>query len=284
VWHEQLHPRGLAGRFAHVAEHGGLSEHRRLAGAAAGGWQSAHPDRWRDHYISPALGLSGQAISLATRAPRRRLTARELSDLREAERRLTRHVLVHPHLDAAVIDRVDIDAGKLRAMAAQLEQLHTLHPARHTPIRLYIEAPARMQLGGRAAGETLQGYPEIHLNGLIFGPGHPPLVDHMPISADVSKPRYALSHEWGHVSDPTAVFYRTTDPARESFAAPLAVNVDHTRLWRKGRTDRALMSGYGADDPAEAYAEAFTEWDLTRGRTRNPLVAEYAATFGWAAP
>ena len=88
----------------------------------------------------------------------------------------------------------------------------------------------------------------------------------MPSALRVSPTTYITMHEMGH---------------RHSNSAAVRDDFDN-RSERLFRSNRAQLSGYGRDFNArEAYAEAFTEWHLTNGRTDNPDVQAWAAEFGW---
>lgn len=89
----------------------------------------------------------------------------------------------------------------------------------------------------------------------------------MPTSKDLPGLRYVLTHEWGHALDPQQ-------------PEVIAVWIRAQALERR----KGLLSSYGKKNAHEGYAEAFAEWVLSGGRTKNPVVKLYAREFGWRRP
>jgi hypothetical protein len=123
---------------------------------------------------------------------------------------------------------------------------------------------------GVTYAETVTGSATVGLSDGLFpdhlgvgsmdtGTGHK-----MPSAAHVTGLRYALTHEWGHVVTPKAT---------EQVGLQAAFDVYGPYL-----------SGYGRGKPAEAFAEAFAEWVLSRGVSGNLGVQGYAKRFGWKVP
>lgn len=125
-------------------------------------------------------------------------------------------------------------------------------------------------VNGVTYGETVTGTATLGLSDSLFPdhlhagsfdtkPGHK-----MPSVADVTGLRYVLTHEWGHVVTPKQTEQAALRAAFEVYGE--------------------FLSGYGQTSAAEAYAEAFAEWVLTRGQSSNAGVQGYAKRFGWKVP
>lgn len=84
---------------------------------------------------------------------------------------------------------------------------------------------------------------------------------------DVEPWRAVLTHEFGHSLDAGLV---SEDRQRSSEAD-------------KALLDNPSASTYGRSDPHEAYAEAFAQWELSSGKTTDPLAQALAKTEGWKA-
>lgn len=84
--------------------------------------------------------------------------------------------------------------------------------------------------------------------------------------------QYILTHEFGHSMD---------DPAAEG-SRTVGEYVDAHNLATQGafRTTQA-GSQYGETDPSEAFAEAFAEWNLSKGKTTDPQSIALARAQGW---
>jgi hypothetical protein len=108
-------------------------------------------------------------------------------------------------------------------------------------------------------GETLISKGDIRLSARLFE-SDKPLSDMMPAGQQVSRADYALAHEWGHTQSP---------PIMKSKMSQLY----HT----------VKTSPYGRTDKEEAFAEAFAEYQLTGGKTKNAAAQDYANAFGWKA-
>ena len=98
--------------------------------------------------------------------------------------------------------------------------------------------------------------------------------------------RYALVHEWGHLIDVEGKML-----ANRKVTGPKTNQTweERLRLWKAlGPDDPAFagqprldMSDYGRQNDNEGVAEAFAEWFLSKGRTRNNAAKEYARHYGW---
>lgn len=137
-----------------------------------------------------------------------------------------------------------------------LDDLIGRHPA--GPARISVEPDRKMvsQQGRPSYGMTVRGEPSIRLSDELFSlpPGGDPRT--MPTYDQHSPLEYILAHEWGHALD------RRRPDQQQALSAP-------------------DMSVKGQDSPSEAYAEAFAEWHLSRGRTTNRAARIYAKEYGW---
>lgn len=87
--------------------------------------------------------------------------------------------------------------------------------------------------------------------------------------------RYAMTHEWGHLIDPAAISMNV-----EGVNAGHPLQDRAAQMWRDYLKH---LSGYGRKDKRglEATAEAFAEWFLSRGQTKNLAAIAYALLLGW---
>jgi SPP1 gp7 family putative phage head morphogenesis protein len=86
----------------------------------------------------------------------------------------------------------------------------------------------------------------------------------MPSLADVSQMEYTLTHEWGH--------------SIQGVGEEKAIR----SLYNKNK-ELGFVSDYGLSKSVEMYAECFTEWFNTAGKTDNAFVQLAAKEFGWKA-
>jgi SPP1 gp7 family putative phage head morphogenesis protein len=86
----------------------------------------------------------------------------------------------------------------------------------------------------------------------------------MPSLADVSQMEYTLTHEWGH--------------SIQGVGEEKAIR----SLYNKNK-ELGFVSEYGLSKSVEMYAECFTEWFNTAGKTDNAFVQLAAKEFGWKA-
>jgi len=84
----------------------------------------------------------------------------------------------------------------------------------------------------------------------------------MPSLAEVSQMEYTLTHEWGH--------------SIQGVGEEKAIKA----LYNKNK-ELGFVSDYGLSKSVEMYAECFTEWFNTAGKTDNAFVQLAAKEFGW---
>lgn len=98
---------------------------------------------------------------------------------------------------------------------------------------------------------------------LLKGDGDGPKSDaghFMPSYSETSNLRYYMTHEYGHIRDT-----RNRGNVREDAY----------------RFDGLETSRYGSTNEYEKYAESYTEWSLTGGKTTNATVQAYAQKYFW---
>jgi hypothetical protein len=93
----------------------------------------------------------------------------------------------------------------------------------------------------------------------------------MPASPATTQFEYTLAHEWGHL----------IDEIKDGVQSPLRANII-ARL--KLEYPQAFRSGYSGENTKEFFAEMFTEYYRTGGKTPNLLVQAMAKEFGWKVP
>jgi hypothetical protein len=93
----------------------------------------------------------------------------------------------------------------------------------------------------------------------------------MPVTPGVTQFEYTLAHEWGHL----------IDDITSGVQSPVRTNIIE-RL--KKEFPDAFKSGYSGENTKEFFAEMFTEYYRTGGKTPNLLVQAMAKEFGWKVP
>lgn len=96
----------------------------------------------------------------------------------------------------------------------------------------------------------------------------------MPVGHHVSNLYYTFVHEWGHVVDG-----RSVDDNDMRLREMSTLN----RLMYTGKVDTFMqsLSTYAQSREPEAYAEAFAEWTISKGKTHNFAAKWYAREYGW---
>jgi hypothetical protein len=93
----------------------------------------------------------------------------------------------------------------------------------------------------------------------------------MPVQPATTQFEYTLAHEWGHL----------IDDIKSGVQSPLRANLI-AKL--KAEYPNAFKSGYSGENTKEFFAEMFTEFYNTGGKTPNLLVQAMAREFGWKVP
>jgi SPP1 gp7 family putative phage head morphogenesis protein len=93
----------------------------------------------------------------------------------------------------------------------------------------------------------------------------------MPVTKEVTQFEYTLAHEWGHLIDDISRGNQTV------------ARIDAIKKLKAEYPD-AFKSRYSGENTKEFFAEMFTEYYRTNGKTPNLLVQAMAKEFGWKAP
>jgi hypothetical protein len=93
----------------------------------------------------------------------------------------------------------------------------------------------------------------------------------MPVTQATTQLEYTLTHEWGHLLDD--ITHGVQSGQRQTAIARL-----------KAQFPDAFKSQYSGKNTKEFYAEMFTEYVQTGGKTPNALVQAMAKEFGWKVP
>jgi len=145
----------------------------------------------------------------------------------------------------------------LNRLTSHIDALQSVYPITtdNGRLQINIRPVSFMEKGTHATTVRGQGFMNVSSEVLTNAEWDSPHL--MPSAATTDRLTYVMTHEWGH-----------------------ATHTDQSDglLWAKHFTD---MSTYGTESPAESHAEAFAEWVLTRGQTKNPAAIEYAQKHGW---
>jgi hypothetical protein len=95
----------------------------------------------------------------------------------------------------------------------------------------------------------------------------------MPVLLSNAQRDYTLAHEWGHLID------LGVNPFGGGQSADTSLII---RRLKREFSD-SFQSEYSGKNLKEFYAEMFTEWFLSGGKTDNQLVQEMAKEFSWKA-
>lgn len=150
-------------------------------------------------------------------------------------------------------------------LVADVDNLIEIDPPPHGPLRLRVATDAEFKRHNKAdnvAGFAFVGTSEIVLRDSTVGQDAP-LVDptwhNVNVAQNVPARTYFLTHEWGHITDE---------------------NNDATRKIAFQETGGG-PSQYGKKNEYEAYAEAYAEWMLTKGKTGFLSAKQYAEYYNW---
>lgn len=156
-------------------------------------------------------------------------------------------------------------AGDLKAQQqflADFDFMQTSYPTGHN---MRISVAPSSQFGRGVGGETTISTGSMFINERYLGRDQP--WDGMPISSEFSASQYILAHEWGHSLS-------TKDEADEADT--------HNHAIKAGGMTKYGTADHGGNlTPREGYAEAFAEWALSKGKTKNPATLVYAKKFNW---
>lgn len=182
-------------------------------------------------------------------------------------------------------DRIPLSDTEITTIASTLNDLHARFPTgetvgvvAHDPVSMGTQAMKhRSNVLTQASGFVdREGSPEtIHLNmeRLRNSYGQRPEPGHlMPSRINTHPLVYIPTHEYGH----------SHDGLQQRKVGMKVQQAKKTALFTQPEI-KGSLSRYGLTNIHEAYAEAFAEWALTRGKTSNVAAQTYAQVFGWPA-
>lgn len=166
------------------------------------------------------------------------------------------------------------------ALMRDIDDLQSIYPVTSLVIR--ISDKRTLKAGGEGAyGATARGGDMMWLRGDALMPFKSRQENMMPVSNVIGIREYILTHEWGHLMDKKEFGGISGELERENVVTALLSQTHGEQVGTK------WMSNYGNSDPAEAYAEAFTEYVVSKKigvSPNNPLVTTMAKEFGWGKP
>jgi hypothetical protein len=177
--------------------------------------------------------------------------------------------------DMIMIDHEStLDSSRVAEMKQRTAELLHDYPPKNGPLRVQVAAEPfdDPKIPVDTGAFTLLGTSKITVNPKLLRPGYDQQVhfeNFMPSAEQSGIPAYVITHEYGHVLTPTL-----TEPDA-TYQVP-AKSVDDE--WSD---NLFFQSVYGQSQPAEGFAEAFAEWDLTEGKTETDVAREYASRFHW---
>lgn len=275
-WDESEHPRHPAGtedggRFRLAAP---MSHHimaittpgwvrrvsARLTGHATGNWQQISREQYRQH-----------------------LHAELSQDIPES---VVREIFADYEWPAVIYRSGDhivtfqnhlLARGRAAEVLAHLDQLQWRFPVEQQ-IRFAVVPEQNLQ-GDR--GVSLPGAGIFYISEETFDDWNPKDPDDytMPVGrrgrGRAEQWRYSMTHEWGHLIDPAAVSMNV-----DGIDGSNPVQARALQMWQDLQKH---LSGYARKDKRglEATAEAFAEWFLSSGRTKNLAAQAYALIYGW---
>lgn len=156
----------------------------------------------------------------------------------------------------------------------QVESLQQSNPVRALDIRI----GERGQLGRDDMASATRGGTTMWLSPTnLLVSGTMDQIDHtgsgargwwMPSAANFTSIDSTISHEWGHLLDKPG-------NTQEEYTQHSNFFTNNASLINEN------ISRYGKESREEAYAELFSEWALTNGKTDNPAVQLAAKEFKW---
>lgn len=176
---------------------------------------------------------------------------------------------------------VTVTDEEIRQIVNALQEVSELAPYKHHVTVAYPFANPN-----DAYGATWGDKPDrlILLNSTVFDPFNASterrIGNFMDVYTDdpnMSLVRYTIFHEWGHA----------TDPEKGGYPKDTNMRVKHLMAFNKSNFYNGFkfftsLSGYAQNNgDAEANAECFAEFYLTRGKTNNFAAKWYAKENGW---
>ena len=165
----------------------------------------------------------------------------------------------HRHLNAYISDAHLLAASNQTRLEKAIATMRQLTGDRRL-VEVTITSWPPDSNGTQVLGECPLGLLSIAIHRMVFSNVRYPDAWFMPVMQQTTKLLYVLAHEWGHASD-----YRSTLAA----------------AWQRKLSPGKLTLPANCRDFRESYAEAFTEWYLTRGTTTHKTTKWYARMNNW---
>jgi hypothetical protein len=162
-----------------------------------------------------------------------------------------------------------VDPAKMNEALGAIDTVQKLNPAKDLVVH-FGDQPFRDEaaiIDGGALGFVIRGEKTINMRPGLVEKGvvteRPDSGHFMPSYESASPLTYYITHEYGHVLD------RRSSGQQDDYA-----------LFQSGAINS--VSEYGRTNGAETWAESYTEWALTGGRTSNPASKYFADKYFWA--
>lgn len=171
-------------------------------------------------------------------------------------------------------DISSISDSTRKEMLSALADLHELYPNFTGSTKIIVRNRNDPESKAGAAGWCdFKQRDRIYVNGDYAGwePGSILLEQVMPAAKHVSHVRSIMFHEFGHNYD--SVVNKEGQNNRIWGGA--------TRKLHKDKNIQKHLTPYGRTNEWEGYAEAFQEWHLSSGKTKNPAARAYAKHQKW---
>ena len=170
----------------------------------------------------------------------------------------------------------------IEAVANHLDALYAANPLGDRPMHVIFSGRPVSGDAAHAGKDTISLHPSSALT--LDLPETEVVGNQMPTYNRTPMVLYTLTHEYGHV-----LSYRHGHQwisGRLHNELPKYTDEElRTPGWLPGPDLDGRLSVYGTMwDHPEGYAEAFAEWWLTGGQTRNASVLAYQGLAGWAPP
>ena len=162
-----------------------------------------------------------------------------------------------------------VDPAKMNEALGAIDTVQKLNPVKDLVVH-FGDQPFRDEaaiIDGGALGFVIRGEKTINMRPGLVEKGvvteRPDSGHFMPSYEAASPLTYYITHEYGHVLD------RRSSGQQDDYA-----------LFQSGAINS--VSEYGRTNGAETWAESYTEWALTGGRTSNPASQYFADKYFWA--
>lgn len=162
-----------------------------------------------------------------------------------------------------------VDPAKMNEALGAIDTVQKLNPVKDLVVH-FGDQPFRDEaaiIDGGALGFVIRGEKTINMRPGLVEKGvvteRPDSGHFMPSYESASPLTYYITHEYGHVLD------RRSSGQQDDYA-----------LFQSGAINS--VSEYGRTNGAETWAESYTEWALTGGRTSNPASQYFADKYFWA--